>query len=419
MQHNEIYMCLEVSEYSIKAVVAEYFNSKVFVLASTEKEFTYNEDSDDIKEVIAQVKAEIISLLGYEIKNTILIIPSNHCKKFSDKVKVDVIAEDNVVSKEEVSLGISKIIEKNDNDKDFVASVTIDKYSAYGYGYVSNPVGLEARYIELEASVYVVPTVIAYPLIKLVEEAGFNVVDVCLDIVAISEESIIPSALKTGAIIVDMGFASTNIAHFKNNTLKAYATIELGGKQITNDLALCAQIDFAKAEVFKRKYVNLNIAEINDLVIYRYYDEVNDDEVEITQTFISEVAKSRVEEILDLIDKELAELEIEDGELVYISGGGNNINGLDCVLSQRNKYPYQFIHSNTLGARYSGYVKCLGAIKHEASFSRTRGEIKLFVNKKDYIDSINLVEKNNLLYNSNDVIENDFIKRLVRYIFNN
>ena len=418
MQHNEIYMCLEVSEYAIKAVVAEYHNSNTFVLASTQREFAYHDDgSDNIKTVIAEIKSEITSLLGYEIKNTILVIPSNHCKKFSDKIKVDTF--NFVVSKEEIAKGVEEIIKKNDNDSDFVVSVVIDKYSAYGYGYVSNPVGLETRYIELEASVYTVPTVIAYPLIKLVEDAGFNVVDVCLDIIAIAQEAIVPSALKTGAIIVDLNFASTNIAHFKNNTLKAYATIELGGKQITNDLALCAQIDFSKAELFKKKYVNLNIEEINDLVIYRYHDEVNNEDVEISQTFVSEVAKSRVSEILSLVNKELSNLEIEDGEVVYFCGGANNINGLEHILKQTITFPYKVCHSKTLGARHSGYLKCLGAIKHEASFSRVRGEIKLFVNKKDYINSINLVEKNNLLYNSDSKLENDFIKRLVSYIFNN
>jgi len=413
-------MCLEVSEYAIKAVVAEYYNSKTIVLASAKREFAYHEDgSDDIKKVISELKVEIASLLGYEIKNTILIIPSNHCRKFSDKVKVDTIAQSMVVSKEEIAKGIENLVKNNDNNKDFVVSVAVDKYSAYGYGYVSNPVGLETRYIELEASVYTVPTAIAYPLIKLIEGAGFNVVDVCLDIVAISKEAIMPSALKTGAIIVDMNYSSTNIAHFKNNILKSYATIELGGKHITNDLALCAQIDYAKAESFKRKYVNLNIDDINDLVIYSYYDEVNDEEIEISQTFISEIAKSRMDEILNLVDREIANLDIEDGEVIYICGGANNINGLETMLKEKIKYPYQICSSKILGARDSGYIKCLGAIKNEASFSRIRGEIKLFVNKKDYINSINLVEKNNLLYNNGSKIENDFIKRLVSYIFNN
>ncbi|WP_423364514.1 cell division FtsA domain-containing protein [Mycoplasma sp. P36-A1] len=417
-------MAIELSEYSIKAVVAEYYNMKPYILASSEKKIDINFDNDDqhdLKKVIFELKDEITSLLGYEIKNTILVIPSNHCKKFSDKVRVEAIREDQVIQKDEIATGIEQMIRKNDNEKNFVVNVVIDRYSAYGYGYVSNPVGLETRYIELEGSVYTIPTVIAYPLIKIIEECGFNVVDVCLDILAIASESVMPSALKSGAIIVDMNSTSTNIAYFKNNTMKSYKSIELGGKNITNDIALVAKIDNNKAEAFKKKYVDLNIDRIQDLVIYRYYDEYSNEDVEITQKFLSEVALSRQKEIIDLVKTEIIDLQLSEEDLFYFTGGANKINGLEHVLRYELNFPYNIISSKVLGARSSSFIKCLGAIIYEANFSRVRGEIKLFVNKKDYINSINLVEKNNLLYNNNNNsnVEQDFIKRLVSYIFNN
>ncbi|MEG0284376.1 MAG: hypothetical protein RR601_06200, partial [Erysipelotrichales bacterium] len=89
MEHNEIYMSLEISESSIKAVVAEYFNGQLHVLASTQKEVPtdFNEyDFKELEKAVLETKEEIASLLGYDIKNTILIIPSNNCKKFSDKI---------------------------------------------------------------------------------------------------------------------------------------------------------------------------------------------------------------------------------------------------------------------------------------------------------------------------------------------
>lgn len=424
MQHNEIYMAIELSEYSVKAVVAEYYNMKPYILASSEKKIDTDFDKDDqydLKKVIFELKDEITSLLGYEIKNTILVIPSNHCKKFSDKVRVEAIRDDQVIQKDEIALGIEQMVRKNDNEKNFVVNVVVDRYSAFGYGYVSNPVGLETRYIEIEGSVYTIPTLIAYPLIKIIEECGFNVVDVCLDVLAVISEAIMPSALKTGAVIVDMNSTSTNVSYFKNNTMKSYTSIELGGKHITSDIALVSKIDVNKAENFKQKYVDLDVDRIQDLVIYRYYDEYANEDVEITQKFLSEVALSREKEIIDLVNKELDQLDLSEDDIVYFTGGANRINGLDHLLRYEIKHPYQIVSSKTLGARSSSFVKCLGAIIYEANFSRIRGEIKLFVNKKDYINSINLVDKNNLLYNNNNNghNEHDFIKRLVSYIFNN
>ncbi|MEG0283574.1 MAG: cell division FtsA domain-containing protein [Erysipelotrichales bacterium] len=422
MEHNEIYMSLEISESSIKAIVAEYFNGKVHVLASAQRDVPteFNEyNFKELEKAVVKTKEEIASLLGYDIKNTILIIPSNNCKKFSDKIKVESIYANQVITKDEIAKGLEDLAHKNDTKEDFVVNVLIDRYSAYGYGYVSNPVGLETRYIEIEASVYTVPTTSAYPLIKLVEDAGFNVVDVCLDIVAIAQHSVADATLKAGAVIVDMNADSTNVAYFKNNTLKSYSNIEIGGKHITNDIKLCSQVEFEKAEQFKKKYVNLRVNDNLDLVIYKFYDEINDEEVSITQQFISEVALSRVEEIISLVNTELSNIGLQDGDVVYITGAANRINGLDNVLTSKLNFPYKICSNTTFGARSSAFIKCLGAIENEAAISRIRGEIKLFVNKNAYIDSINLVEKNNLLYNSNSKSESDFINRLVSYIFNN
>jgi cell division protein FtsA len=447
--YNEIYMAIELSEDSVKAVVAEYFNMKPNILASIEKDISYISDEDCIddslllntnedknskkktknegledlkitktKEAIFALKDEITALLGYEIKNTILVMPSNQCKKFSDKARVEPISADKKIIKDDIARGIDDIIKKNTNEKNFVVNVVVDRYSAYNYGYVSNPQGLETRYIELEASVYSIPTSVAYPMLKVIEECEFNVVDVCLDILGIVSEAILPSSLKSGAVVVDMSASNTNIAYFKNNTLRSFKSLNLGGNSITNDISLVAKIDKEKAESFKRKFVDLDIDKIQDLIIYKYYDEASNENIEISQKFLSEVALSRQKEIISLVCEDLDLLELTSEDVVYFTGGANRINDLDHLLKYEMHYPYRIISSNVLGARNSGFIKCIGAIIYQAGFSRIKGEVKLFVNKKEYSNSLNLVEKNNLLYNNNSQ-EQDFIKRLVSYIFNN
>lgn len=416
MKHAEVYLSLSISEYSIKALVAEYNDGEWYVLAS--KNRTYNAENDDVVTILNEVKTDINSQLGYEINNVVLLIPSTHVQKYNDKVKVDTDINNQVVSKKEVNQGIDDLVKRNDNKDNFVVNVEVDRYSAYGFGYVSNPIGLETRYIELEASIYTIPTKIAYPLVKLVESCGYNVVDVCLDILALAKNVASPAALKNGAIIVDMNAMSTNIAYFANGTLKSYSTIEIGGQRLSEDIALCANLAIDKAEKFKIKYVDLNISQTNEIVVYSYQDEVNNEKIDITQKFISEIALSRIEELIGLLNKEIALFKLHDDIIVYFCSGGNNITGLTQVLNKKFDYPAKIAKTNLIGARNSIYSKCLGALQYEAKINRIKGEIKLFVNQKEYINSINLVEKNNLLYNNNSS-EKNFIKRLVSHIFNN
>ena len=423
MQFNEIYMSIELSDYSIKAVVGEYFNMKLNVLAAIEKEITFEvkdveASSEQLKKVVFEIKDELTALIGYEIKNTILVLPSTSCKKFSDKVRVETSTVDHVAVTEDKAKGIKEIVKKNDVPPNFVVNVVINKMSAFGYGYVSQIEGLSTRYIELECSVYTIPQSVAFPILKVIEECGIAVVDVCLDILAIASEAILPSALKSGAVLVDMGASSTNIAYFKDNTLKSFHTINQGGKNITNDISLVTKIDVNKAESFKKKFVDLDVDHLEDLSIYKYFDEVENKEVDITQKFISQIALARQEEILSLINDQLEALDLGVEDIVYFSGGANKINNLDHLLKYKLHYPYQILTSKTLGARSSSFIKCIGAILYQATFSRSKGELKLFVNKKDYSNALNLVENNNLLYN-NHKGEQAFIKRLVSYIFTN
>lgn len=416
-------MTVQITNYGIKAVVAEYFNLKTNILAVSTRDFVDTvlsiESLEDVTSLLKEVCNEISDLMGFEIKNTLLVLPSTFTTKKNDKTKVDVISPDLVITKDEIAAGVQNLIKQNDDHRLFVTNVEIEKYLAYGYGYVSNPVGLETRYIELEASVYTIPSSIAYPIIKAVEDAGLNIVDVSIDIVATATEAMIPAAMKTGGIVIDMTHDATNIGYFKNNHLCDFHSIPIGSKHISSDISLCAHIDFEKAEGFKKKYVNLDLSKLTEMVVYRYYDEVEDKNVEITQDFISEVALSRVEEIFIEIRKYLLSLNLTEDELIYVCGGANKIDGLDVVCEKYFTLPYEIYIPKTIGARDSGLTDCLGMIKYQAVKSRERGEIKLLVSQNDFLTSIKLVEDNNLLYNSNNSGEKKFIERLVSYIFNN
>jgi len=416
---NEVYMTIEISDNTVKAVVAEYHNMKINVLASKEKEFDLDknlEDKNELKKAIFEIKDEITALLGYEMKNTIVVMPSYNCKIFYDKVRVEP-ASGSVV-REDMARGINQIIDKNTSTDKFVTNVVINRMSAYSYGFVSDPIGLETRYIELECSIYTIPTAIAYPLLQIIEECGYNIVDVCIDILAITSAAVMPSALKEGAVIVDIQASATNIAYFKNNTMMNIKTINMGSDDIAKEIATKANIDLDKARSFARKFVNMDINNLDDLIIYKYFDEITNQEITLSQKDVSVIAYNKLKVLISLILEHLESLELGVDDIVYINDSGNHINNLDQLLKYDFNYPYKLITSKTIGARSPSFIKCIGAKMYHANFSRLKGEVKIFVNQKDYQNALNLVEQNKLLYN-NHKGEQEFIKRLVTYIFNN
>ena len=208
-----------------------------------------------------------------------------------------------------------------------------------------------------------------------------------------------------GAICIDLGASSTSIALFENEKLIFMDAINVGGKNITNDIARGVSTNIESAERLKTLYGSVisSPSDEYELIEIPMSNEPSKFK-QINRSTINSIIKPRAEETLELIWQKLKEYNFHRKQIknLILTGGGAILEGIA-------EYAQVIFDSNVrIGMPLS--IKGLDKKFINPQFSQTIGTI-LF-NKSDYeIEFLKSEEK----YKKNTVLSR-FSSWLDQYI---
>ena len=208
-----------------------------------------------------------------------------------------------------------------------------------------------------------------------------------------------------GAICIDLGASSTSIALFENEKLIFMDAINVGGKNITNDIARGVSTNIESAERLKTLYGSVISSPSDEYeVIEIPLSNEPSKFKQINRSTINSIIKPRTEETLELIWQKLKEYNFHRKQIknLILTGGGAILEGIA-------EYAQVIFDSNVrIGMPLS--IKGLDKKFINPQFSQTIGTI-LF-NKSDYeIEFLKSEEK----YKKNTVLSR-FSSWLDQYI---
>jgi len=180
-----------------------------------------------------------------------------------------------------------------------------------------------------------------------------------------------------GAICIDLGASSTSIALFENGKLIFMDAINVGGKNITNDIARGVSTNIESAERLKTLYGSVisSPSDEYELIEIPMSNEPSKFK-QINRSAINSIIKPRAEETLELIWQKLKEYNLHKKQIknLILTGGGAILEGIA-------EYARVIFDSNVrIGMPFS--IKGLDKKFINPQFSQTIGTI-LF-NKSDY-----------------------------------
>lgn len=114
------------------------------------------------------------------------------------------------------------------------------------------PVGLKAQKLEVKALFITCLEHHLGDLIKAVESAGLEVIDVVAAPVATSFVTVSKKQRRVGCLLADVGAETLSIIAFENNNPISLEVFPVGGEDITNDIALGLKIPLEEAETIKQ-----------------------------------------------------------------------------------------------------------------------------------------------------------------------
>ncbi len=200
------------------------------------------------------------------------------------------------------------------------------------------PIGMAGTRLEANFHVVVGKVASIQNLVRCVQMADLEVVDVTLEPLASAESVLVDEEREGGTVLIDIGGGTTDIAIFKNNIIRHTAIIPYGGNIITKDLANGIYVLERNAEAIKVRFGSAWPAENSDMEVVSIQGLPGRPPVEISLKSISRIIKARVEEIIQLADIEIKRYqEISNDPVllggIVLTGGGAELKHLPQLVN--------------------------------------------------------------------------------------
>ena len=234
---------------------------------------------------------------------------------------------------------------------------------------VSDPKELIARHsLRVEAGVIAIHKSILINMIKCVESCGVDVLDVYSD--AYNYGSILTATEKElGACVIDIGEDLTQIAFYERGELVDADSIELAGRDITDDIAEELNTTYETAEKIKHQYGHAYANSASDQDVFSV-DQVDSDElVEYTQKDLSAVIERTMQDIFDEVFDVLVDLGLTrvNGGFI-VTGGSSNLLGVKELLNTMVNEKIRVHTPSQMGIRKPEFTSAISTISSSITF---------------------------------------------------
>ena len=367
------YVSIDIGSSSVKTIVGEKFHNGINVIGTGQ---TYTsgikngliDDFDVAKQAVKDTikKASIAS--GVDIKEVFLKLPIIGTEVYDEANEID-FYEDTEINGTHIEEVLEGIRQKNDVADTDVIDVFPIRFIVDGDNEVSDPKELIARHsLRVEAGVIAIHKSILINMIKCVESCGVDVLDVYSD--AYNYGSILTATEKElGACVIDIGEDLTQIAFYERGELVDADSIELAGRDITDDIAEELNTTYETAEKIKHQYGHAYANSASDQDVFSV-DQVDSDElVEYTQKDLSAVIERTMQDIFDEVFDVLVDLGLTrvNGGFI-VTGGSSNLLGVKELLNTMVNEKIRVHTPSQMGIRKPEFTSAISTISSSITF---------------------------------------------------
>lgn len=279
------------------------------------------------KNSIRRAVEEAELMAGCEIKTVYTGIAGGHIKGINSQGVVAVKCEVTEGDIQRVTDAAKTIRIPDDRE---IIHVLPQEYIVDDQGGIKDPLGMAGG--RLEAKVHIVTGAVssAQNIVKCVNQTGLSVRDIVLQPLASAEACLGEDERELGVCLVDIGCGTADVAIFSGGSIVHTAVVALGGYNLTNDIAIGLRTPMDAAERIKRKFG----CALSSLV-----DKAEQLEVPsmggrnprvLTRQMLCEILEPRVEEIFQLVHREIQKCGYEEllASGVVITGGSAQLQGM-------------------------------------------------------------------------------------------
>ncbi len=203
---------------------------------------------------------------------------------------------------------------------------------------VKNPINIYGDNLSVDILLGLYPKSMYKNLATVVESSHLDIEMKAFSAYASGLACLVDDERELGSTIIDIGGGTTSIASFKNGHPVYFASIPVGGINVTNDIALGLTTSFNYAEEIKNRHGCAFLISQDEHEIINVYPVGEEDDSSIKQIYRSDlinIISPRIEEIFEIVGRKLDEAGYKNtaSHRVVLTGGAAQLPGMREVAS--------------------------------------------------------------------------------------
>lgn len=206
---------------------------------------------------------------------------------------------------------------------------------------IKDPVGMSGIRLEVDSQIIQASVPFIKNLTKCIMQAGIEIDDLVLAPLAAAQAVLTKKQKELGVVLIDLGGGTTGMVIFEEGDLVTSTILPIGAMHITNDLAIGLRTSVDTAEKIKLQYGHAEMREVKKDIEIDLSKIDRQEEGKVSSKHIAEIVEARMEEILDLVNKELKRIN-RDGQLpagAILTGGGAKLPGVVELAKKHLRLP--------------------------------------------------------------------------------
>jgi len=321
---------------------------------------------EDVRNAI--VEAE--QMADVEIRSVYLGVTGGHIRGFNNRGVHPVVSSDREITAEDVQDVIKNAKAINLPTENHVLHAVRQHFLVDGADGIVDPVGMLGARVEVDVHVVHGNFNRLQNPIRVVKGLQLEVEAIVFNGLAASLALLTNEQKEMGALVIDIGGGTTNFAVYADGIIKHTGVLAVGGDHVSNDLAYGLKVPLGRAEQLKIEHGSALMDDGVKGQTITIANELGLPLKTINLEHLRRVMSMRLEEILQLIEQDIARAELLDylRAGVFICGGGARIPQITKLAERVFQMPSSLGKANSINGIKSAldqpeFATAIGLVK--------------------------------------------------------
>lgn len=196
---------------------------------------------------------------------------------------------------------------------------------------IKDPIGNTGVRLEVQVHIVTASSAATQAIYKAVRDTGYEITNLVLNPIVIGSALLSAEEEEVGTLLIDIGGNTSDLAVYSKGAIRHTASIGMGGRFVTNDIAVGLQIPVSQAESIKVASGHAFAAAVNPEEMIDIPGIGGRKPAKVSRMLLASIIEARMEEIFRMA-KAAAERSGYAGKLscgVVLTGGGAKLRGVD------------------------------------------------------------------------------------------